>query len=72
MTEPRLHLYRRDARQIGRMAQEIERQADVCERHIEEHGEAEALRFALMQRLADDLRKVAKRGAKRYWKARGE
>ena len=40
------------------------------ERNVALGGEAEAVRFLLLERLATDVLKVARRGRKRYWKAR--
>ena len=68
----RLALYRRDAGRIRRLAARIEQQVSVLYRNIETGGEAEALRFLYIENLAVDLRKAARRAAKRYWKSRGE
>ena len=67
----RLALYGRDSRRIRRLAVEIEQQAGYFERNVAIGGEAEALRFLLLERLATDVLKVARRGRRRYWKARG-
>ena len=67
----RLALYGRDSRRIRRLALEIEQQVGYFERNVAVGGEAEALRFLLLEGLATDVLRVARRGRRRYWKARG-
>jgi hypothetical protein len=63
----RLDLYRRrDARQIRRQAQEIIRQVNALERHLDEGHHNDTLRFLLIRALTRNLLKAAKRPARRY------
>ena len=69
----RLELYHRDGRQVKRLAEELVSQVAAFERNIrlpQREPEAETLRFVLMENLALQLLKAARRGAKRYRRVR--
>jgi len=67
-------LYHRDGRQVKRLAEELVSNVAAFERNVQvsqSDPEAETLRFVLMENLALQLLKVARRGAKRYRMVRG-
>lgn len=70
--ERRLELYHADGRRVFRLAADIAAQVGAYERNISRtHGdEAEALRFLLVESLATELLRAARRAANRYQRAR--
>jgi hypothetical protein len=70
--ERRLELYHADGRRVFRLAAEIAAQVGAYERNISRSrgDEAEALRFLLVESLARELLRAARRAANRYQRAR--
>ena len=66
----RLDLYQRDGRRIRRLAIEIAKNVTAFERNVVKGGEGEALRFILIETLAANLLRAARRPSKRYWRDR--
>ena len=69
----RMELYHCEGRQVRRLAEELARQVGFFEKNVRTDplAEEEALRFLHMEHLAVQLLKLARRGSRRYWKARG-